>query len=181
MDSDEADAGPVAVTASKVGCPGCGVELESGDLSLDKLYYASTVCRRLYDELVAFTQNSGDKEFIQQTAFDSYTAQHLAPKMKPIGGAFALIGLYLVFERGYTGKQVQLAHMVLAKTRRQWPAFTLPKGKASLTAADVVIGLTGDNYRQRINTWAKAVWDLLKPGHERVADLINLYLIIVRR
>ena len=157
-------------------CPGCGLELESDDSSLDERYNASVACRRLYDELAVFTQTSGDKDFIHQTAIDSYTAQHLGPKLKPIGGAFALIGLYLTFERGYTGRQVQLAHMALGKNHRDWPRFVAPKGKAVLTVADVITDLNQDNFRPRINAWGKAVWDWWKPEHDRVAELIDRYL-----
>jgi len=160
----------------KVECPGCGFEMESDDPSLDERYNASVACRRLYDELAAFTQTSGDKDFIHQIAIDSYTAQHLGTKLKPIGAAFALIGLYLAFEKGYTGRQVQLAHMALAKTRREWPPFASPKGQAGLTVASVVNGLNEDNYRERINAWGKAVWHWWKPEHESVGDLIKLYL-----
>ncbi len=32
---------------------------------------------------------------------------------------FALVDLYLACERGYTGRQVQLAHMALARRRRE--------------------------------------------------------------
>lgn len=160
----------------KVVCPGCGFEVDSDDTSLDERYNASNPCRQLYDELTAFTQTGGDNDFIHQTAFDSYTAQHLGPKLKPIGGAFALIGLYMAFERGYTGRQVQLAHMALGNTRRDWPRFVSPQGQTVLTVADVVRGLSQENYRQRINAWGKAVWDWWKPEHERVAELIDRYL-----
>jgi hypothetical protein len=38
---------------------------------------------------------------------DAYAAQHATPASKPITTAFALIGLFLFAERGFTGKQVQ--------------------------------------------------------------------------
>ena len=160
----------------KVVCPGCGLELDSEDQALDDRYNASSACRRLFDELSAFTQNSGDKDFIHQIAIDAYTAQHLGPKIKPIGGTFALIGLYLAFERGYTGRQVQLAHMALGKTRRDWPRFVMPVTRAGMTIHEVVNGLNGENFRERINSWAKAVWETWGDEHQRVTVLVDTYL-----
>ncbi len=162
---------------NKVVCPGCGLELESDDSSLDERYNASAACRGLYDRLAAFTQSRGDKDFIHQIAVDAYTAQHLGPEVKPIGGTFALVGLFLAFERGYTGRQVQLAHMALGKTKRDWPRFEPSKGTAKLTVADALRGLDEKNYRDRINAWGKAVWDLWKPEHGHVAALVNKFLL----
>ncbi|MDO8578807.1 MAG: hypothetical protein Q7R50_06470 [Dehalococcoidales bacterium] len=59
--------------------------------------------------------------------------------------------------------EVQFAHMALAKTRRDWPRFVVPKGKAVVIVADVVNGLTEENYRERINAWGNKVWDWWKP------------------
>lgn len=160
----------------KVVCPGCGLELESQDPSLDKNYNASRACRRLYDELSAFTLLAGDKDFIHQTAADAYAAQHTGPDMKPITVAFALIGLYLAFERGYTGRQVQEAHMKLGKTRRPWPRFESPANKSSVTVADVLYDLNTDNYREKILTWGKSVWMMWSPELQNVADFVKTFL-----
>ena len=84
---------------------------------------------------------SRDKEFIHQLVVDSYAAQHSGPKVKPISTVFALIGLYLTFEHGYTGKEVQRAHMEIAKTRRLWPRFNPPPEKGKLTVRDALQGI----------------------------------------
>jgi hypothetical protein len=43
---------------------------------------------------------------------------------KPIAVAFSLAGLYLHVEKGFSGRQVQRAHMQLARRRkRTWPTF----------------------------------------------------------
>ena len=161
---------------AKVICPGCGLELESQDESLDKNYNASGACRHLYDELSAFTLSLGDKDFIHQTVADAYAAQHVKPDMKPITVAFALIGLYLAFERGYTGRQVQKAHMELGKIRRAWPHFVLPVKKSPVTVFDVLQGLTAENYREKINNWGESVWMVWVPEHKNIADLVKTYL-----
>jgi hypothetical protein len=157
-------------------CPGCGLALESGGTGLDESYNASRACRRLFDELSAFTLSLRDKDFIHQLVVDAYAAQHSGPDMKPIATAFALIGLYLTFERGYTGREVQLAHMGLGKTRRERPRFNPPAAKGALTVLDVVRGISEENYKERLNAWGKSVWLLWLPQHESVSKLVEMYL-----
>jgi hypothetical protein len=159
-------------------CPGCGLELKSDNQALDKHYNASCACRQLYDELSSFTLSIRDNYFIHQLVVDTYAAQHSGLNVKPITTAFSLIGLYLTFERGYTGKEVQRAHMILGKAHRQWPLINPPKERASLTVLDVVRGLTGENYRERLDAWGKSVWLLWSPQHENISKLVKMYLTI---
>ena len=109
---------------------------------------------------------------------DTYAAQHSGLNVKPITTAFALIGLYLTFERGYTGKEVQRAHMILGKVHRQWSLINPPKEKAALTVLNVVLGLTEEIYREHINAWGKSVWLLWSPQHENIGKLVEMYLTV---
>lgn len=79
-----------------------------------------------YDEVRYYSLSLGDPEFIHQHVVDAFTAQCADEHTKPIAITFALVGLYLHVEKGLTGRQVQRAHMELARTKRTWPAFTLP-------------------------------------------------------
>jgi len=97
-----------------VECPGCGFKLESEIQGVDERFNASRACLDCYHQLIAFTLSLGDRYFIHQVAVDAYAAQHAGPGMKSITASFALIGLYLIFEHGYSGKEVQQAHMLLA-------------------------------------------------------------------
>ncbi|HKN67515.1 MAG TPA: DUF5946 family protein, partial [Gemmatimonadaceae bacterium] len=90
--------------------------------------------RDAYDELCAYTLTHGDVTFIHQHVVDAWAAQHATPESKPIGVTFALAGLYLHVERQLTGRQVQLAHMRMAKQKRDWPAFILPESRGTMTA-----------------------------------------------
>ncbi len=168
----------------KITCPGCGLTLESDIHTMDDKFNASSLalsvvergCRGIYDELTAFTLTLGDKDFIHQLAVDTYAAQHIGPNTKPITTAFALIGLYLYFEKGYTGKQVQRAHMEIAKVRRQYPVLAPPKEKSWLPVRDVLPGLTKENYKARLDAWGRSVWGAW--GTER--GEVGRYLIEVK-
>jgi hypothetical protein len=81
--------------------------------------------------------------------------------VKPISTAFALIGLYLTFELGYTGKQVQRTHMFLAEKHIEWPRFDPPIEKNALTVCDVDVLLSPKSqYRDLIRKWGKSVWEM---------------------
>src|SRR6266542_3200837 len=96
-----------------------------------------------YHELCAYTLKLSDTSFIHQHVVDAYAAQSASAESRPIGVAFALFGLYLHVELGWTGRQVQLAHMRLARTRKQWPRFTPPPSRATMTALDVLQAAAG--------------------------------------
>ncbi len=157
-------------------CPGCGLKLISENQELDERYFASGACVQLYWELSAFTLSLRDTDFIHQLAVDAYAAQHSGPQVKPISTAFALIGLYLTFKRGYTGREVQKAHMALDKLHIRWPVFEPPTGKSALTVLDAVRNVTAENHRELITKWGKSVWDTWQPEHERISRLVELYL-----
>ena len=83
----------------------------------------------LYNQLAFYTLAHPDPSFIHQLVVDAYTAQNADDSTKPIALDFALIGLYLHIEKGYTGKQVQRAHMQLANRTKTWPKLTLPTNR----------------------------------------------------
>ncbi|HSW96377.1 MAG TPA: DUF5946 family protein [Candidatus Saccharimonadales bacterium] len=158
-----------------ITCTGCGITVTSAEIKLDNQYHASYACVKLYEEISADTLSLHDKDFIHQLIVDTYTAQHVGAKMKPIMITFALIGLYLTFEHNYTGKQVQSAHILLANQSKEWPSFIPPKEKASITVLDIV--QNSDSMKQEmIKKWGKAVWGIWQPEHENITKLVKKYL-----
>jgi hypothetical protein len=123
-------------------------------------------------ELSAYTLTRGDPEFIHQHVVDAWAAQHAKPDSKRIGVAFGLIGLYLHFERGRTGREVQLAHMRLARKRKEWPAFDPPAEQSDLTVVDVLQSPVGPERDAAIERWAANVWQSWRASHERVGTLL---------
>jgi hypothetical protein len=124
---------------------------------------------------MAFSLSQREYNSLHQVVVDAYAAQHYGPDTKPIMITFALIGLYLVFEGGYTGREAQLAHIRLGKKRREWPRFTAPPLRAALTVKDVTE--SGEaNYREMIFKWGKSVWEMWLVAHGEVAALVDKYL-----
>ncbi|HEX7736757.1 MAG TPA: DUF5946 family protein [Ktedonobacteraceae bacterium] len=158
-------------------CPGCGLSLPSTNEQLVDRYNASAACWQLYGELTAYTLTLQDPEFPHQLAVDTYGAQHAGANIKPIGLTFALVGLYLVCEHNYTGKQVQKAHTLLAATPKRWPQWQLPMENAALTVQDV---LNAPEYERKLmlKQWERAVWQSWASEQARVAELVHEHLTV---
>lgn len=156
-------------------CPGCGATINSQKSGFDTGFNATSACIAKYHELSIYTLQLRDTEFIHQLIVDAYAAQHASKNMPHVTATFALIGLYLVCNHGYTGKQAQRAHMILANKTKDWPQFLPDCRKAELTVVDV-LDCSDDIKKEMIRKWAKAVWDSWEHQHARVKELVDKYL-----
>ena len=109
-----------------------------------------------YHELYAYTM--GRPKFILQHVVDAYGAQGANASSKPIGIVFCLVGLFLHIEKGFTGTQVQQAHIRLGREKRQWPVIPLPALRGSLTPVDVMEVPAGPDRDAAIDKWCESVW-----------------------
>jgi hypothetical protein len=139
-------------------CPGCGLRLPRAGGDPPDRCNASPECLQAYSDLLCYTVAKQDPGFIHQHAVDAYAAQHAGGTTRNITVAFGLIGLYLALEKGYTGKQVQRAHMQIAKLRKDWPRLEPPSLLASINVLDVLQAPDGDGKDAMIRRWMAAVW-----------------------
>jgi Family of unknown function (DUF5946) len=129
--------------------------------------------RDAYHELSAYTLAHGDPAFIHQHVVDAFAAQMANEQTKPIKLTFALVGLYLHVVRQLTGKEVQQAHQYLARHKRPWPAFVLPRDRGSITACDVLARAEGAERDQAIHAWSASVWRTFRESEHLVTDLLT--------
>ena len=129
-----------------------------------------------YHELCAYTLTRGDSGFIHQHVVDAFAAQNADATTKPITLAFALIGLYLLLERSYTGRQVQRVHRLLATRRKQWPRFDLPADRGTIWPSDVLAAPPGRARYEMIVTWCASVWQAYSASRAAVLELIRTEL-----
>lgn len=122
-----------------------------------------------HEELQLYTLALGDAEFVHQHVVDAWTLQHADERSKPIGLAFALLGLFLHLERGFTGRQVQRVHMDLARRREPLPTFRVPPERGRLTVVDVVTAEPGPERLRALDAWCASVWRACASEHEPVA------------
>ena len=121
-----------------------------------------------YHLVSAYTLTHGDPGFIHQHVVDAWAAQHAREDGKPIGVFFALAGLYLHVERGFTGREVQRAHMKLARAKNEWPTFRLPVDRGDITAIDVMKVAEGDDRARAIDIWCASVWAAFESTHVEI-------------
>src|SRR6266446_3290914 len=89
--------------------------------------------REAYEEVYAYTMGHSGASFILQHVVDAFAAQTAGVDAKPIGVTFALVGLYLYVEKGFSGRQVQRVHMQPGRRKRQWRAIPLPRDRGRMT------------------------------------------------
>jgi hypothetical protein len=128
--------------------------------------------RASYEELCCYSLSRGDAAFVHQHVVDAFAAQTADGETKPIKLAFALIGLYLHLEKGFSGRDVQHAHQLLARKKRSWPAFPLPKDRGALTAKEVMATEPGAERDAAIDQWCASVWNAYQTSHDIVKVLI---------
>jgi Family of unknown function (DUF5946) len=126
-----------------------------------------------YEELQAYTLGLRDERFVHQHVVDAWMAQHADEWTKPIGLTFALVGLYLHLERGFSGRQVQRVHMALGRRKRTWPSLALPKDRGSVTAADVIAAAPGSERDRAIDVWCRSVWDSFRESRLTIINLLQ--------
>ena len=157
-------------------CPGCNLMLPVVNNPPEPHYRNSPECEQLLMDLSYYTLSLQTPEFIHQLVVDAYPAQHYGPMVKPITITFALIGLYLANEHGYSGRKVQLAHLALARKNKIWPNFTRPQQQAKYTIQDVLNAPAGKERDQMIKNWSRSVWEIWSAQQEQVRQLARKYL-----
>jgi hypothetical protein len=134
--------------------------------------------REAYDEISAYTLSHGSPEFLHQHVVDAFAAQCATAETRAIAVAFALVGLCLQLEHGFTGRQVQRAHMTLAGRSRSWPVFALPADRGAMTALDVFAAAPGEARDAAIRAWCGSVWTAYADQAPAVRALLARYGIV---
>jgi hypothetical protein len=148
-------------------CPGCGLGLPNCHCETPDRFNASGECWQQYSDLLCYTVAKQDPEFIHQHAVDAYAAQHGGGTTRNITVAF---GLYLTLEKGYTGKQVQRAHMQIARIQKNWQRLESPVNPAGITVMDVLRAGTDAEKDAMIRHWMAAVWESWTDRQEWVRE-----------
>lgn len=133
----------------------------------------NSTCRPWYDQVAFYTLSHPDQAyFIHQLVVDAYGAQHATEASKSIAVAFALLGLYLFSEKGYTGKQVQMVHVQLGKVKSEYPKFDLPKNRGAINIQHVLGAAPGPERDQKIKEWVLDTWKAFRKNRFRLIDIL---------
>jgi len=126
---------------------------------------------KLFHELSFYTLSHKGEEFIHQHLVDAYTAQTADESTKSIAIYFALIGLYLLVEKNYNGKQVQNAHVSLSYQSKNFKPISLPEFRGETQIEDVLNSLPGKQRDDMIYEWCKSVWGAYKEVSKEIEEM----------
>lgn len=134
----------------------------------------------LYNELAFYTLSHPDPSFLHQHVVDAYAAQCASEGTRTIQIVFALVGLYLYLEKGFSGRKVQKVHMQLAKRRRNWERPALPASRGAIGIVDVLAAAPGEPRDLLIGEWCLSVWTAWRAERDRIVSLLQNELVIDR-
>ena len=129
-----------------------------------------------YNELSFYTLAHKNKNFIHQHIVDANTAQTADTNTKPITIFFSLAGLYLFVEKNYSGKQVQDAHLQMAKQPRDYVKIILPENRGNVTVKNVLDTPPGIDRDNLIRQWCISVWTAFSNEHDKIISLTEKLL-----
>jgi len=147
---------------STTECTGCGLVLpvEAGAPTIPM--NASAECAAVYAEVSGFEFQHPVMLRYHQLSVDAYGAQHAGRPTTPIRLGYALAGLWLALEHGFSGDEVRVIHHSMGHAEEWWPAFEPPAGRARITVHDVAeqgvrIG-SSTGHATATRAWAEDVW-----------------------
>ena len=127
-------------------------------------------------ELWAYTLARGDATFVHQHALDALSAQRADDRTTAMQLTFALVGLYLAVERGYTGRQVQQVHAALARRRpSRWPTLAPPANRGIISLAQVLAAPAGPVRDAAIGEWCADVWSAYAMCRDAVIEFLRAH------
>jgi hypothetical protein len=132
--------------------------------------------REAYDEVYVYAMSRPN--FVLQHVVDAFMVQTATADTKPISIVFGLVGLYLHVEKQLSGRQVQKAHMELARKKRKWPTLRLPDDRGSMTVSDVLAANAGPERDGAIDDWCKSVWTACLASREEIVELLREHQLI---
>jgi hypothetical protein len=128
-----------------------------------------------FHELSYYTLAQPREYFIHQHTVDAYAAQTADENTKPIKIVFALVGLYLYVEKGFSGREVQLFHMKMAKHKVEWPAIVLPKEKGGISVEAILETTLDVEKDKKIKLWCEEVWNAFSANRKVIIELVAQY------
>jgi hypothetical protein len=121
-----------------------------------------------YHELIFYTLSQQDSYFIHQHAVDAFAAQTATEQTKPITIVYGLAGLYLFAEKGFTGKEIQNAHVNMSKQSKSFPLIHLPQKRGTITIKNVLDAPEGEARNEMIKRWCRDVWRAYETEQEKI-------------
>ena len=154
-------------------CPGCGALVPQTDGPTHRYIGASSGCWEVFGGVLAKEYSDYRYWPVHGLTVDAYAAQHPGtPSPQSIKSvAVHLISLYLRLEVGKPGDQA-VKEMQRAADRSRESFFWLepPVSLGEITVLDVRQAENPEEHKERVEKWARSVWEAWRPYHETIRD-----------
>ena len=151
-------------------CTGCGALVPRIDGPTHRYIGASPGCWAIYGEVLAREYGEYGYPAVHRLTVDAYAAQHPGtPSPQSIKSvAVHLMALYLTLERGYDAARTTAVLRQATAWSQEFIWLDPPGSRGALTILDVHGGRSLDEHTERVEQWAKSVWDAWSPHHQTV-------------
>lgn len=148
---------------------------------VDPAVHASEACALVHGEVAGFQVDHPVMLRFHQLSADAYAAQHAGGATPLIRVGYALAGLWLSIEHGFSGEDVRAIHRRMGRPTAAWPSFASPVAPQDwLTIVDVaeagVRARSEAGHARAVSAWADSVWEIWNRASPGVDDAVERML-----
>ena len=132
--------------------------------AVDPAVRATEACALVHGEVAGFQADHPVMLRFHQLSADAYAAQHAGEGTPLIRVGYALAGLWLSIEHGFSGEDVRAVHRRMGRPTADWPAFGSPPAppRRWMTVVDVAdVGVRARSeagHARAVALWSESVW-----------------------
>ena len=154
----------------QIDCTGCGALVPDGDGPTHRYLGASPGCWALIGEVWAREYSDVRYGSVHQLSVDAYAAQHPGtPSPQTIQSVTVhLVGLCAVFELGCKPYEATKAIQQAERHKHQFVWLDPPSSLGPITIVDVHGAQDPTEHVDRVERWARNVWQAWAPHHATV-------------
>lgn len=151
-------------------CPGCSAEVPKSDGPTHAYIGASPGCWAIFGQVMAREYGEYGYPSVHRLTVDAYAAQHPGTSSRRSIQSVAahLISLHLLLQRGYDADRATqgIRDALVYRSRFVW--LEPPAALGALTILDVHGAADLTAHVDRVDRWARAVWEAWAPHHATI-------------
>ena len=163
----------------KIICYGCGAIVNDIKGATHKYIGAVPGCWEIYTQILAKEYGEyGYPELVHRLTVDTYAVQHpehpgKRNKQAKQSVSIHLISLYLVLEKGLTGRQATEVMSATLKAGQKFKWLEPPNPNGTITVLEVIQANSFGEHEISVKRWANNVWLAWEKHHKYIAELVN--------
>lgn len=156
-------------------CIGCGAATAKREGPTHRYLGASPGCWGVYGNVLAKEYSDVRYGSVHALTVDAYALQHPGtPSPQTIqSAAVHLISLYLSLEEGLGPRDAARAKQLAKdRLREEFRWLDPPADRGGVTVVDVEEARDAEEHEERVEEWARSVWDAWSPHHKTVREWV---------